>query len=148
MSDQPVNPYDGMIAHLRAQRDQIDQAIIILESLRDGIAVSAVVGSANTIVTAHTREGEIAAGTFHGMSIEEATKKLLQSRKRALGVKEITSSLRAGGLHLQSETPENTVASVLGRAFNGGSDIVRVSRGIWGLQEWYPNQRFNRRGED
>jgi hypothetical protein len=26
--------------------------------------------------------------------------------------------------------------------------IVRVSRGVWGLQEWYPNQRFARRGAE
>ena len=60
---------------------------------------------------------------------------------------ELAQDLRAGGLHLQSETPANTIASVLSRAFNAGSDVVRVSRGQWGLQEWYPNQRF-KRGED
>jgi hypothetical protein len=48
---------------------------------------------------------------------------------------------------LQSETPANTIASVVGRAFKAGGEIVRVQRGQWGLQEWYPNRRFDR-GED
>jgi hypothetical protein len=152
MNDQ-ANPHLSTIAVLRAKRDQIDQAIRLLEELlgegaTSSEGVGAATGIAGMVGHATNREGEIVAGTFHGMSIEEATKKLLNLRKRNLGTREITTSLRAGGIHLQSETPENTVASVLGRAFNAGSDIVRLSRGVWGLQEWFPNQRFNRRGED
>jgi hypothetical protein len=82
------------------------------------------------------------------MSIELAVKKLLQIRRRAMGAQEIANSLREGGLHLQSQTPEKTIASILSRAFHSGSDIVRVSRGMWGLQEWHPTQRFSRRGAE
>jgi hypothetical protein len=153
MAEQP-NAYDAVIADLRAKRDQIDQAIGLLEALREGVSVPAMnVGQAATGISAligyaTDKDGEIAAGTFHGMSIEAAAKKLLQVRKRTMTAQELAQSLRAGGLHLQSETPANTIASVLSRAFNsGGSDIVRVSRGQWGLQEWYPTQRF-KRGED
>lgn len=154
MSELP-NPYDAVIADLRAKRDQIDQAITLLEALREGVSVPPGMlganqpGAASSLIGYATdREGEVAAGTFHGMSIEASVKKLLQMRKRTMTAQEIAQSLRAGGLHLQSETPANTIASVLSRAFNsGGSDIVRVSRGQWGLQEWYPTQRF-KRGED
>jgi superfamily II DNA or RNA helicase len=152
MAEQP-NAYDAVIADLRAKRDQIDQTIVLLEALREGVSVPAInVGQPASGVSALVgyatdRDGEIAAGTFHGMSIEAAVKKLLQMRKRTMTAQELAQSLRNGGLHLQSETPANTIASVLSRAFNGGSDIVRVSRGQWGLQEWYPTQRF-KRGED
>jgi hypothetical protein len=153
MAEQP-NAYDAVIADLRAKRDQIDQAIALLEALREGVAVPALnvgqpaTGIAAMVGYATDRNGEIAAGTFHGMSIEVGVRKLLQMRKRTMSAQELANDLRAGGLHLQSDTPGNTIASVLSRAFNsGGSDIVRVSRGQWGLQEWYPTQRF-KRGED
>jgi hypothetical protein len=152
MAEQP-NAYDAVIADLRAKRDQIDQTIALLEALREGVSVPAInvgqpaSGVAALVGYATDREGEMAAGTFHGMSIEAAVKKLLQMRKRTMTAQELAQTLRSGGLHLQSDTPANTIASVLSRAFSNGSDIVRVSRGQWGLQEWYPTQRF-KRGED
>ncbi len=90
----------------------------------------------------------IPAGTFHGLSIEAAVKKLLLMRRKTLGAQEIAASLREGGLPLQSETPANTVTSILHRAFTRGGEVVRIGRGQWGLQEWYPNQRFNRKGTE
>jgi hypothetical protein len=154
MNDEPEpNPYNAVISDLRAKRDQIDHAIKLLETLREGILIPGMGAQPapsleNMIGHATTRDGEVAAGTFHGMGIEDATRKLLQMRKRTMGAQEIADSLRMGGLVLQSETPANTIASVLSRAFNAGSDIVRVSRGMWGLQAWYPNQRFNRKASD
>jgi hypothetical protein len=32
--------------------------------------------------------------------------------------------------------------SVLTRRFEKVGDVVRVSRGMWGLKEWYPNRSF------
>jgi hypothetical protein len=149
MNDQP-KPYDTVLAGLRAQRDLYDKAIEALEAVQGGaISIDAVLTNAAASGGASApHKGEIASGTFHGMNIETAVKKLLQIRKRTLTAQEIVSDLSAGGLTFQSETPGNTVTSVLTRAFKGGSDIVRVKRGIWGLQEWYPNQRFNRGGAE
>src|SRR5437867_1171512 len=120
MNDQPKSspsPYDAAIADARAKRDILDQVIKVLESMRDGNFMGAFTGPITPVV-AHSGAAietrsteEVAPGTFHRMSIEAAAKKLLDMRKRALGTREITNSLRAGGLHLQSETPENTVAS-------------------------------------
>lgn len=157
MSDEakPANPIEVALTALRFQREQLDKAIQILETLGTGIPLPSftvpiggapaptILGSAGL-----SNGGEIASGSFHGMSIEAAVKKLLAMRRKTMTAQELAQDLRAGGLHLQSETPANTIASVLSRAFNaGGSDIVRVSRGQWGLQEWYPTQRF-KRGED
>src|SRR5258708_5060205 len=92
--------------------------------------------------------GDILPGTFHGMSIVESVKKLLQIRKRKMGAQEIAAELREGGLHLQSEDPAKSIASTLHRTFTSGGEIVRVDRGMWGLAEWYPNQRFNRKASE
>jgi hypothetical protein len=153
MNDQP-SIYDAVIADLRAYREQIDQAIQVLESLRKGAAPLGMLGVPppggvpSLLGSGPAQNGEIPHGTFHRMSIEAAVKKLLEMRKRTMNAQEIVAALREGGLQLQSETPANTVTSVLTRSFNGGSNIVRVSRGLWGLQEWYPNQRFARRGSE
>jgi hypothetical protein len=147
MNDQP-SVYDGVIADLRAKRDQIDQLIQALEQFRNwvppgllGIPEPTILGG---MLSTPPPTKEIAPGTFHGMGIQEAVKKLLQIRKRAMNAPELAQDLEAGGLRF---TPKS-ISSVLHRSFMNGGDIVRKDRGQWGLQEWYPNQRFNRRGED
>jgi HB1, ASXL, restriction endonuclease HTH domain len=149
MNDQ-LNPYDAVISDLRAKRDQIDQAIKLLETLREGILIPGMGASpppslSNLVGHLSTKDGDMVAGTFHGMSIEAAVRKLLVMRKRTMGAQDLASDLRMGGLVLQSQTPAKTIASVLHRSFTNGGDIVRVGPGLWGLQEWFPNQRFNRK---
>lgn len=149
MNDQ-INPYDAVISDLRAKRDQIEQAIKLLETLREGILVPGLgatppPGISTLIGHMATQDGEMVAGTFHGMNIQDAVKKLLHMRKRTMGAQEIAADLHSGGLRLQSDTPANTITSVLHRAFTRGGDIVRIGRGQWGLAEWYPTQRFNRK---
>jgi len=152
MNDQPTQPshYDAVIADLRAKRDQIDHLIQTLEMLKGGVPLTLATAGAPTpsifgIPMAATNEaGQIASGTFLGLGIEDAVKSLLRIRKRAMSAQEIAADLLAGGVHLKSETPANTIASVLSRAFKAGGEIVRISRGQWGLQEWYPNRRFDR----
>jgi hypothetical protein len=143
------NPIAAALADLRARRDQLDQLIRALEAYAEGGASAPYVpvpfpgaSPIGTILGSGTEP--IGPGTFHGMGIEEATRKLLKLRKTTMSAQEIASALKEGGLHLQSSTPANTIASVLSRAFANGSDIVRVSRGQWGLQEWYPTRRFTR----
>jgi hypothetical protein len=154
MSDEskPSNPIEAVIAGLRAQRDKIDQAIQALESLGEGAALPLGIGvpppgGVPTILGSiglDRNSGVIPAGTFHGMGIQEAVRKLLLIRRRTLTAPEMSADLHAGGLDFAAKS----ISSVLHRAFISGGDIVRRDRGQWGLQEWYPNQRFNRRGED
>jgi hypothetical protein len=156
MNDQTTNPYDAVIADLRAKRDHIDQLIQFLELFKGGVPIPSMipqptflgVASGTPLPLAAEAAAPIPPGTFHGKGIEEATRVLLKTRKRTMSAQDIAIDLRDGGLHLQSETPANTIASVLSRGFKGGSDIVRVSRGQWGLQEWYPTRRFDRGGGD
>jgi hypothetical protein len=152
MNDQrQPNPYDPAIEALRVKRDAIDNAIRFLESIRDGSFLAgtnllstgaALAGPASPPMVT---PGDIGPGAFHGMGILESVKKLLQVRKRKMGAQELAAELRDGGLLLQSEDPAKSIASTLHRSFMNGGEIVRVDRGMWGLAEWYPNQRFNRK---
>jgi hypothetical protein len=79
------------------------------------------------------------------MTIPDAARALLASRRRPLGNPEIVAAFKVGGLVMNSVDPLNTVGSVLTRRFNQVGDIVRVSRGVWGLAEWYPNRSFKKK---
>lgn len=137
---QGPDPYDAVLADLRAKRDQIDQTIALLSSLRAGGGASVPFAGAapqsadNGIVET--------AGMYLGMSIVDAAKKLLGLRKRTMGNVEIAREIQAGGLVLSGKDPVNVVGSVLTRRFNDVGDVVKVGRGIWGLKEWYPGRNF------
>lgn len=132
------DPYDAVLADLRAKRDQIDSVIAALNSLRAAsLSVAAIAQSASGETTiAET------AGMYLGMSITDATKKLLALRKRTMGNADIARELQAGGLAMTSKDPVNTVGSVLTRRFHEVGDVVKVGRGVWGLKEWYPGRTF------
>ena len=131
------DPYAIVLADLRAQRDRIDQAIQAIESVRGGVSASQ--WQAPSSNGNHPAQED---GAFLGMSISEATKKLLQMRKKAINNTAILAELRAGGLVLTANDPLNTIGAVLSRRFNDIGDIVRVDRGTWGLKEWYPGRNF------
>jgi HB1, ASXL, restriction endonuclease HTH domain len=134
-----IDHYAVVLADLRARRTQIDQAIQAIESIR-GLGSG---GGAPPPAAAHPQP-QNEAGAYLGMTIAEATRKLLASKKRAMGTSDILAALTAGGLALTSADPINTVSAVLGRRFDKTGDIVRVERGTWGLREWYPNRSFRR----
>ncbi len=151
----PPDPYEAVLSDLRCQRDRIDQAISVLEALRGGIVSPAVgLASGSSNATAKGAAGpvpEFGPGAFLGMTIHDAAKKLLASHRRQMQTAEIVSELERGGVVLTSADKVNTVGSILLRRFNTVGDIVRVSRGLWGLQEWYPGRKFagaRNKGED
>ena len=66
------------------------------------------------------------------MSIADAAKKLLSTRKQAMGNADIAAALKQGGVVMSANTdPQNMVGSILTRRFEKVGDIVRVGRGIW-----------------
>jgi hypothetical protein len=155
MSDVPqgIDPYDVVLQDLRAKRDAIDQAIASIESLRGSNGSAGGIGSANGIGA----KGPIGAGGPNqndlsgpggllGMSIVDATKALLKSKRTPLRNPEIAALFKAGGLHMNSKEPANTIGSVLTRRMAEVGDVVRVGRGTWGLKEWYPNRSFKTKG--
>lgn len=141
MSDESTgfDPYDAVLADLRAKRDQIDKAIAAIESLRSGAPIPG--GGATPAAVTAPADGP---GAYLGMTIPEAAKKLLASRRQPLRNPDIATALIAGGLAMSSAEPANTIGSVLTRRFNDVGDIVKVGRGTWGLKEWYPNRSFKK----
>jgi hypothetical protein len=139
---QAVDPYEVVLADLRAKRAQIDQAIEAIESVRGNRAASA---PAKSDAASAVGTGIDEPGAFLGMTIPDAAKKLLASRRKTMSNSEITAAFKAGGLAMNSVDPVNTIGSVLTRRFNVVGDIVRVGRGVWGLAEWYPNRSFKKK---
>lgn len=135
---QALDAYDVVLADLRAQRERIDVAIRALEQLRGVSPQPAAVGGDSS----PTPFTENDPGAFLGMTVVEATKKLLLSRRKALPNAEIVASLEEGGLVMNSVDKLNTVNSILTRRFKTHGDLVRVKRGVWGLQEWYGSRNF------
>lgn len=141
---QAVDHYEAVLADLRAKREQIDQAIQVIEALRGGAPAPAAKVAPVSQVDADV-DGP---GAFLGMTIVDAAKKLLASRRRTMSNTEIVGALKTGGLAMNSADPINTVGSVLTRRFNTAGDIVRMGRGIWGLAEWYPGRNFKKKLKD
>jgi len=139
---QSVDHYEAVLADLKAKREQIDQAIQVIEALRsNGPAPSMPKASQSSQIDADV-DGP---GAFLGMTIVDAAKKLLASRRRVLSNSEFAAAFKAGGLVLTSAEPINTIGSVLTRRFNQVGDVVRMGRGQWGLAEWYPGRNFKKK---
>jgi len=134
MSSDANIDYNAVLADLKAQRDKIDAAIAGIETLLGARALS-------TQPASNGINNDMGPGAFLGMSIVDATKKLLKARRQQLRTEDILKALQDGGLAFKSENPINTVGSVLNRDWNSGGDIVRVARGVWGLAEWHPRLR-------
>ncbi len=145
---QGFDPYAPALADLRAKRDHIDQLIQQLEGVRSGTVAFGAIGIAPSAPVSGTPAMN-EAGAFLGMTIPDAARKLLVGRREPLNNADILAGLKKGGLVLNSADPLNTVGSVLTRRFHQVGDIVRIGRGVWGLQEWYPNRSFKKKpGKD
>ena len=135
------DPYEAVLADLRAKRTQIDSAIAAIEALRSG---GPAPGTPAPGAQAQEATAAEAPGAYLGMTIAEAAKKLLAFRRQPLRNPDIAAALQAGGLAMSSADPVNTIGSVLTRRFYDQGDIVKVGRGTWGLKEWYPNRSFKK----
>jgi len=139
MSEESVisDPYEAVLADLKAKRAQIDQLISLLETVRapmPGVTLGIPTETGQT-------EGP---GWLLGMTIPEAAKKVLATRRQQMKNAEIVAAFKAGGLVMNSVDPVNTVNSVLTRRFSDVGDIVRIGRGLWGLKEWYPGRSWKK----
>jgi hypothetical protein len=125
MSYNPID-WDAVIAELEAKKAQLDSAI---QSIRAVANMGVMVG-----VAAPPQNGSIPSDAFLGMSIPEATKKLLTMVRKRVGTPEIIKMLAQGGL---PEPAYNTAYAVLRRRQQQVGDIININ-GDWGLKEWTP----------
>ena len=125
-----ADPYEFVLADLRAKRDQIDAAITAIEALRGGSALTAPSPAASN----GAPDGVLDGSAFLGMTIPEAAVKALKIKRRKLPNVEMVAILKAGGLEMNSKDPINTVGSVLTRRADTVGDIVKVGRGVWVLR--------------
>ncbi|WOH76159.1 winged helix-turn-helix domain-containing protein [Bradyrhizobium sp. NDS-1] len=147
MSDESkgIDPYETVLADLYAKRDQIAQAIAAIEGLRGGAmgGSSNAGGAAPSGGASKPNNGSLDhPGALLGMSIVDAAKALLAHKRTPLKNPDFAAMFKAGGLHMNSKEPANTIGSVLTRRMTEVGDVVRVGRGTWGLKEWYPNRSF------
>ena len=143
-----IDPYDAVLADLYIKRDQIEQAIAAIESLRSGTAGVKPRPAVSGAEKVGVKPGGVDAGgpgALLGMSISDAAKKLLATKRTTLKNTELAALFKAGGLMLNSKDWVNTIGAVLTRRANDVGDIVKVERGTWGLKEWYPNRSFNKK---
>lgn len=138
-----LDPYETVLADLKAKRGQLDTAIAAIEAVRSGVATATPPAA-----PAEAPDNVDGPGAYLGMSIVDATKKLLSIRRKAMRNPDIWAALKAGGLVLNSGDPVNTVGAVLTRRANEVGDLVKVDRGTWGLKEWYPNRSFKKKGAE
>ncbi|QIG92458.1 winged helix-turn-helix domain-containing protein [Bradyrhizobium sp. 6(2017)] len=153
MSDESkgIDPYETVLIDLYAKRDQILQAIAAIEAIRGGalggsIGGAAASGSAGSIKPSNGSLDH--PGALLGMSIVDAAKALLASKRTPLKNPDFAAMFKAGGLHMNSKEPANTIGSVLTRRMSEVGDVVRVGRGTWGLKEWYPNRSFKAKDDE
>jgi hypothetical protein len=140
--------YSVVLADLRAKRNQIDNAIAAIEAISGQTGHDGSQNQSSNHGAGGQQGGQVRAGAFHGMSIVEAVKQLLAMRKKPLGTPEITLAIQEGGVVFSTETPANTVSSVLHReaAKAGGGSVISVGRAMWALPAWYPNPgRFQKK---
>src|SRR5665213_3104310 len=98
------DPYDSVLRDLLAKREQIDQTIRMLESIRalGGSTPAAAASFAERPSTNGSHHGVDSGSLFLGMTIADAAKKLLETRRRAMGNADILAALRGGGLIMNS----------------------------------------------
>lgn len=148
---QGTDAYETVLSDLRAKRDQIDNAITAIEAIRGNVAAVGVAGSGTSVlnaVRAIPASDDDGPGALLGMSISDAAKKLLASKRTTLKNNDLALLFKAGGLILNSKDWVNTIGAVLTRRANDVGDIVKVDRGTWGLKEWYPNRSFKKEKEE
>lgn len=142
-----TNAYSAVIADLKKRRDELDAMITKLEALASG-------GAVNSGDTSYENKGDdnsqLSRGDnpYLGMSIIDAAKDVLQSKRKMMSPAEITNEIQRGGLVLSGDNPGNTVASVLNRRQKKHGDVVSPKRGYWGLKDWYPGRNFGKKSSD
>lgn len=129
--------YQAVLKDLEDRRAKIDAMIAFVRGVILGEAVDLTgLGSSSngTQSVPAIGDGKIPTDAFFGMSVNDAIKKLLEMRKRPMGVAEIQRSLEESGITTMSKNFYTTVYTALDRG--EGEDFAKIKR-QWGLAKWY-----------
>src|SRR5258705_746619 len=131
--------YEAVLADLRAQREDLDRTIELIERRLVGLGATP---SPDTRAAARgdPESREIASDTFFGMSIPDAIKKYLAFMKKKQPAPEIAKALERGGFQHASKNFYSTIYTVLKRLRERG-EVVKVGTD-WGLVEWDPGLKL------
>jgi hypothetical protein len=129
-----------MITYLESQIKALQKGLgglLAAKSALAGMGDLAIPGGSKPTTTGGTPV-VIPPGAFTGRSIVEAAAMWLgMVGQPARSTEAIVDALKKGGL--QRVTPAST-ATLLIRDHNNNGPIVRVQKGLWGLEAWYPKR--------
>lgn len=118
-----------VLTYLKTKRAALDQAIAALEGKVGGTSANFGGGGSSE---------EIQPDSFVGKNIATASVQYLKMVGRPPRTTEdVHGALSRGGL---PRFTRGSVATILQRIHNRRGDIFKVSKGVWGLAEWYPNR--------
>ena len=138
--EQDNSYYDAVIADLVAERDSLNSAIETLMRRRGLGGTLPPPTAASAATRENITEADLPHDAFFGLTIPDAAKKYLGITKKTRPHATLCEALLAGGLKTSSANFRETVRSVLGRQ----PDFVKVNS-EWGLAEWYPAMRRDRK---
>lgn len=138
MTPEASTPYDAAIADVQARIQNLQTVLDGLLKLRSQITGAPMAASSPS---RQSSDAEVQHDTFFGMTIGDAAKKYLGMAKATKSTAEIAEALERGGLKHASKDFHTTVRSIIGPR----EDFVRVPNGDWGLTEWYPGMRKERK---
>jgi hypothetical protein len=141
MADQAIN-YEAVLADLIQRRDALNSAIDAVRRI-----VGTADGSPGETEAPPTMNGPRPAGSairadsFFGLSVGDAIVKYLEISRQPRSLTQIAEALQQGGLTHRSKQLAATVSTTLKRRSESPGDVVKVKRGLWGLQVWYGSKR-------
>lgn len=133
----PVD-YDPILADLERRRDEIDQAIATIRSLRNmPVPTEGSPGISKVPRTNGTGSVNLERHQLVGMALPEAIRTYLGAVKQSKTAVQISAGLLEYGWTTTSRTPGNSVRTALARMKEDG-DVVQVGGKEWGLIAWFP----------
>jgi hypothetical protein len=129
--------YEAVIADLEGKIAALQATI---DSLRSVQGISGQIASGTVVQQRAKQVEEFGHDAFFGMTVADATRKYLSSIRKTASINTITSVLVAGGLKSASKNIPENIRTILSRH----ADFLRIN-GEFGLAEWYPGRKVQRR---
>lgn len=140
--------YEAVLEDLRAKRAQLDAAISVIEQLMPVQLITNRVERSEDIATGELRlSSGIRVGTdsFFGLTAGDAARKFLRMAKKPQSTKTIHDAVLEGGY---TTTAKNFYSNLYTALVRSDEFVNLGGRKGWGLAEWYPGRRTEKRRPD